>query len=158
MLQPLRCLAGFFLVCLFVAAFFGCATPGAETAGSPSGQTQAADADNGLSTVEEPQFPAGFPDVPVPQKFEFNRSKSFIYEAGSGTVKVGHLFFSGWPKLDKVIAFYQNEMVNKGWKLVQIVERDITTLHYEKDGLVCRVTLQETSLGKTIIEIVTGPK
>ncbi|MFQ5672787.1 MAG: hypothetical protein ACE5G9_06820 [Nitrospinales bacterium] len=142
-------------VYLFIAVFFGCATLDTDT--EESAQAPVAGADKGLSTVEEPQFPTGFPDVPVPESFEFNRGKSFIYEAGSGTVKVGHLFFSGWPKLDKVITFYQNEMVNKGWKLVQTIEREITTLQYEKEGLVCRVTL-EASLGKTIIEIVIGPK
>lgn len=150
-MHPLnRHLAGFFLV-LCLAAFSGCATmTGSETATPfPSSES--------LSAVEEPQFITGFPDLPIPKNFKFNRSKSFIYEAGSGTVKIGHLFFSGWAGLDKVIPFYQNEMVNKGWSLVQFVERDVSTLHYEKENLDCNITIQ-SSLGKTIIEIVVGPK
>ncbi|MEC7640622.1 MAG: hypothetical protein VYC17_00550 [Nitrospinota bacterium] len=144
---------GFILMVLYLAVA-ACAAMKNGEAGKPFPEE---DGNGNLSAVAEPQSVAGFPDLPIPRKFKFNRGKSFFYEAGSGTIKVGHLFFSGRANLEKVIPFYQNEMVNKGWKLVQFVERDISTLHYEKENLSCRVTLA-SSLGKTEIEIVIGPK
>ena len=145
-------LIGFFLTFLNLAAS-GCATFQNEEIDIPFPESN----NKKLSAVEEPQSITGFPELPIPRKFQFNRGKSFVYEAGSGTVKIGHLFFSGWAKVEKVIPFYQNEMINKGWNLVQFVERDISTLHYQKENLDCRVTIAST-LGKTEIEIVIGPK
>lgn len=153
MIRPTKRLSGCLLIYFFLAVS-GCETLQNAEFSQPFKEKEDSDK---LSAPEQPQSVTGFPDLPIPAGFNFNRGKSFVYEAGSGTVKVGHLFFSGWAKLGKVIPFYQNEMVNKGWKLVQFVERDISTLHYEKDGLDCRVTLA-SSLGKTEIEIVIGPK
>ena len=98
-----------------------------------------------------------FEDLPIPSNFSYKRSKSFVYESRSGSVKVGHLFFSGWSSLDETIAFYQNEMINKDWSFIRVVEHDGTELLYEKNDKVCRVTLKST-LGQTQIEITIGPK
>lgn len=98
-----------------------------------------------------------FADVPVPANFKFNRSKSFTYEAGNSPVKVGRLFYSGWASLEDVVAFYQNEMANKGWSLVRVIEQDGSNLLYEKENWVCTVILS-SSLGKSVIELQIGPK
>ncbi len=98
-----------------------------------------------------------FEDLPIPGGFTFNRSKSFIYESRSGSVKVGHIFFSGWNNLDETIAFFQNEMINKDWTFVRTMEHSGTQLLYEKADKVCQVTLRST-LGQTHIEITIGPK
>ncbi len=37
-----------------------------------------------------------FTDIPIPKGFDRDHAKSFVYESGSGTIKVGRLFFSGW--------------------------------------------------------------
>ena len=65
--------------------------------------------------VQETAYP--FTDIPIPSGFSRDDSKSFIYESGSGTVKVAKIVFSGWENLEKVITFYENEMLNKGWTL-----------------------------------------
>jgi hypothetical protein len=98
-----------------------------------------------------------FEDLPVPTGFSFKRTKSFIYESRSGSVKVGHLFFSGWNNIDETIAFFQNEMINKDWSFVRTMEHDGTQLLYEKTDKVCEVTLR-SSLGQTQIEVTIGPK
>jgi hypothetical protein len=104
-----------------------------------------------------PELAYPFLDIPVPSGFERNHSKSFVYESGSGTVKVGRLFFSGWGNLDEVISFYQDEMVNKGWSLVNAIKHKTTILNYEKEGWVCTLMTHST-LGKIYIEIQAGPK
>jgi hypothetical protein len=94
-----------------------------------------------------------FSDIPVPFDFARDNSKSFIYESGSGTVKVGRFIYSGWESLDKVITFYQNEMLNKGWTLVNSIKHENYILNYEKEGWVSTITLRST-----YVEIQAGPK
>ena len=104
-----------------------------------------------------PEMVYPFSDIPVPHGFERDHAKSFIYESGSGTVKVGRFFYSGWSDLSDVVTFYQNEMVNKGWNLVNAIKHETTIMNYEKEGWVCAVMIK-SMLGKASIEIQAGPK
>jgi len=104
-----------------------------------------------------PELVYPFSDILVPGGFKRNHSKSFVYESGNGTIKVGRFFYSGWGKLDKVISFYQNEMVNKGWSPVNAIEHDTAILNYEKEGWTCMLMIHST-LGRVYIEIQAGPK
>lgn len=98
-----------------------------------------------------------FSDIPVPSKFKLDQGNSFVYEAGSGTVKVGHLFYSGWGSVNDIVAFYKNEMVNKGWTLLGIMESDGFTLNFDKEEWIATVIVK-SSLTKSKIEILVGPK
>ena len=120
--------------------------------------------DLGLDAKNDPPLPPPtletaypFSDIPVPFDFSRDNSKSFIYESGSGAVKVGRFFYSGWKNLDDFITFYQNEMLNKGWSLVNSIKHVNHVLNYEKEGWVSTVILH-SNLGRTIIEIQAGPK
>ena len=105
--------------------------------------------------VQETASP--FSDIPIPSGFSRDDSKSFIYESGSGTVKVAKIVFSGWENLEKVITFYENEMLNKGWTLVNSIKHKNYILNYEKEGWAATVILNP-NYGRTIIEIQAGPK
>ena len=99
-----------------------------------------------------------FEDIPIPSGFSRDNDKSWIYESGSGTVKVGRLFFSGWENMDHVLPFYQNEMLNKGWTLVNSIKTEKNQiLNYEKEGSVSTIMLR-SRLMTTFIEIQVGPK
>jgi hypothetical protein len=104
-----------------------------------------------------PELVYPFSDIPIPNGFQQNHTKSFVYESGSGTVKVGRFFYSGWSELSEVVSFYQNEMVNKGWTLVNSIKHETTILNYEKEGWLCALMIKST-LGKVNIEIQAGPK
>ena len=136
-----------FLLSLFVTLFYsaGCATWEEMTAEAPP------------SPPPPPELVYPFSDIPIPNGFERNQEKSFVYESGSGTVKVGRFFYSGWGKLGEVVTFYQNEMVNKGWSLVNSIKHETTVLNYEKEGWLCALMIKST-LGKISIEIQAGPK
>ena len=101
-----------------------------------------------------------FSDIPIPSGFSRDDSKSFIYESGSGTVKVAKIIFSGWENLDKVITFYQNEMLNNGWTRGTSIKDKNYILNYDKEGWTATVTLSSNwgLDGRTIIEIQAGPK
>ena len=98
-----------------------------------------------------------FSDIPVPSGFSRDDSKSFVYESGSGSVKVAKIIFSGWENLDQVITFYQNEMLNNGWAPGTSIRDKIYILNYDKEGWAATVTLS-SNYGKTIIGIQAGPK
>ena len=100
-----------------------------------------------------------FSDIPVPPDFSRNDSKSWIYESGSGTFKAAKLFFSGYENLEQVVIFYQNEMLNKGWALVNAVKTEkAQTLNFQKEGWLSTITLYSQNFLSTTIEIQAGPK
>ena len=139
------------IVFLFILLFFsGCATWDEWKIGS-----------DGKSEPPPPpitETAQPFTDIPVPSGFSRDNAKSWIYESGSGTVKVGRLFFSGWENMDHVLPFYQNEMLNKGWTLVNSIKTEKNQiLNYEKEGTVSTIMLR-SRLMNTFIEIHVGPK
>lgn len=110
------------------------------------------DSQAGFSEVAHP-----FTDVPIPSGFNADRSKSFVYESGSGSIKVGRLYYSGWHGSQEVVNYYHNAMINKGWKMVNAMEHDGMILNYEKKTKVCTVIVTDALL-KTNLEIQVGPK
>lgn len=104
-----------------------------------------------------PKMVYPFSDIPYPQGYSFDSNKSFVYESGSGAVKVGRFIYSGWSDFDGVVNFYENEMLNKGWKLVNAIKHETTVLNYQKEGWVCTV-MMSSKMGQVFIEIQAGPK
>ena len=98
-----------------------------------------------------------FVDVPVPDGFNRDQSKSFVYETGSNDMKVGRLFFNGYSGLKPTVEFYQNEMVNKGWTLTNSMASTDTILNYRKEGWICTVIIKPRSFSRSIVEIQIGP-
>ena len=98
-----------------------------------------------------------FADVPVPDGFNRDQSKSFVYEAGSNDMKVGRLFFDGNSGLQPTVEFYQNEMVNKGWTLTNSMASADTILNYRKEGWICTVIIRPRPFSRSIVEIQIGP-
>ena len=99
-----------------------------------------------------------FTDVPIPNGFDRDQSKSFVYESGSKDVKVGRLYFSGSSNLEETVEFYQNEMINHKWTAgVSFLADNGKVLNYQKKGWVCTVIIQSGWFGSNI-EIQVGPK
>ena len=98
-----------------------------------------------------------FSDIPIPSGFKLDHARSFIYESGSGAVKVGKMYFSGWTGQRDTLAFYKNEMVNKGWNLINALEQETAVLNYEKEGWVSTVVIRSDWVGSQL-EIQVGPK
>ena len=104
-----------------------------------------------------PETAAPFTDIPIPLDFSRDNSKSFLYESGSGAVKVGRFVYSGWKNFDTVLTFSQNVMLNRGWTLINSIKHEDHILNNEKEGWVSTIILN-SKLGKTFIEIQAGPK
>ena len=134
------------LYSLILLLFFGCAEIGFNNK------------DDSSFPPSQPASAYPFKDIPVPPNFSRNDSKSWIYESGSGTVRVVRLFFSGYKNQDQVLTFYQNEMLNNGWSLVNSIKTEVNqVLNYEKEGWVATIILK-SNLISTFIEIQAGPK
>ena len=97
-----------------------------------------------------------FVDVPVPSGFNRDQAKSFVYDGGN-EMKVGRLFFSGSTGLEPTVEFYQNEMINKGWTLINSIASTETILNYRKEGWTCTVIIKPRSFSRSNIEILIGP-
>jgi len=97
-----------------------------------------------------------FSDVPVPNGFNRDQSRSFVYDGGN-EMKVGRLFFSGSTGLEPTVEFYQNEMINKGWTLINSIASTETILNYRKEGWTCTVIIKPRSFSRSNIEILIGP-
>jgi hypothetical protein len=97
-----------------------------------------------------------FIDVPVPSGFNRDQAKSFVYDGGN-EMKVGRLFFGGSLDRETTVEFYQNEMVNKGWALINSIAGTETILNYQKEGWTCTVIIKRQSFIRTHIEILIGP-
>ena len=98
-----------------------------------------------------------FIDVPVPSGFIRNQLKSFVYETGNEQMKVGRLFFEGNKSLKDIVNFYQNEMVNKEWTIINSMAGKDTILNYRKTGWTCTVIVRPRSFSRSNIEIQIGP-
>jgi hypothetical protein len=97
-----------------------------------------------------------FVDVPVPDGFNRDQLKSFVYDGGN-EMKVGHLFFSGSTGLEPTVEFYKNEMINKGWTLINSMASTDTVLNYQKEGWTCTVIIRPRSFSRSNLEILIGP-
>ena len=97
-----------------------------------------------------------FTDVPVPSGFNRDQAKSFVYDGGN-EMKVGRLFFNGSSGLKPTVEFYQNEMINKGWTLINSIASTETILNYQKEGWRCNVIIRPRSFSRSNIEILIGP-
>jgi len=98
-----------------------------------------------------------FASIPIPGNFKFDADKSFIYESGSGTVKVGRLFYHGWMSLEDTIEFFENEMVNKGWELINVIRQEGTILNYQRENQIASLSIVH-SWGQSYVEMRIGPK
>ena len=97
-----------------------------------------------------------FVDVPVPDDFNRDQLKSFVYDGGN-EMKVGHLFFSGSTGLEPTVEFYKNEMINKGWTLINSMASTDTVLNYQKEGWTCTVIIRPRPFSRSNLEILIGP-
>ena len=145
MIKPLIPFTLFLALAAMASGFWGCA---------PKAYSPKTDRDG---KELPPPIALQFSNIPLPEGVELNRDKTFIYESGSGDVKVGRLSFSLWNRAGDVVEYFRNEMPGRGWQSIRIIEHDVTIMLYEMENEVCTVIV-EPSMGKTKIEIQIGPK
>lgn len=96
-----------------------------------------------------------FADIPVPIGFKLIRDKSFTFQ--NDATRVGLMRYTGRTNVDKVVAFYKEQMPLYNWNLVNIVEYGTRILNFEKGNQSCIITL-ETSVTTTFLTIALSPR
>ena len=96
-----------------------------------------------------------FADLPVPAGFKIIRDKSFTFQ--NDFTRVGLLRYTGRTHIDRVAAFYKEQMPVYDWDLVNLVEYGKRILNFEKGTQSCIITL-EASVTTTFLTIALYPK
>lgn len=140
--------------------FYGCANLSGQSIPESdddmdSTTSEQADSDTAEGGNQKAEASYRFIDVPVPSKFKLDRTKSFIYEAGS--FKAGIITYTGWTKIDGLADFYKKNMPAHQWEMVSIFEHSDVTLVYSKEGWSCSVNISSSNLGGSRIRIHIGP-
>ncbi|MFH1248189.1 MAG: hypothetical protein ABIG46_08935 [Candidatus Omnitrophota bacterium] len=133
----------FFLLCLSLLVFLGCATTLDKSSMTKDG------------TLLEPGVMLKFTDIPVPAGFRQLTNGSYSFE--SGVTRVGLLKYLGKANPDQLVNFYKEQMMMYNWNLINIVEYGERMLNFDKENETCIVTLSVK--GKYItVSISLGPK
>ena len=96
-----------------------------------------------------------FADIPVPVGFKIIRDRSFTFQ--NDIARVGLLRYAGHTNIDKVVAFYKEQMTLYNWNLVNLVEYGTKILNFEKGNQSCIITI-EASVTTTFLTIALSPK
>jgi hypothetical protein len=96
-----------------------------------------------------------FEDIPVPVGFKIIRDRSFTFQ--NDFTRVGLLRYTGRIPIDKVVAFYKEQMPIYNWNLANLVEYGKKILNFEKGNQSCIITI-EPLVTTTFLTIALSPK
>ena len=95
-----------------------------------------------------------FSDILVPEDLNFDKDKSFFFEAGS--FRAGTLFFSGYVEINSLREFFTKAMPRDGWKLKSVFNGPKMLILFEKEKKVCVIEIYEETVS-TRVEIWVAP-
>ncbi len=96
-----------------------------------------------------------FEDIPIPVGFKVIRERSFTFQ--TDFMRVGLLRYSGGTHIDRVVAFYKEQMSIYNWDLVNIFEYGERILNFEKGNQSCIITIK-ASATRTFLTVALSPK
>ncbi|MFH1139658.1 MAG: hypothetical protein V1816_26570 [Pseudomonadota bacterium] len=95
-----------------------------------------------------------FKDILVPEVLDFNKDKSFFFEAGA--FRAGTLYFSGYVEINSLREFFSKALPRDGWRLRSIFNGPKMLLLFEKENKVCVIEIYEETV-LTRVEIWVAP-
>ncbi|KAF5057699.1 hypothetical protein DSECCO2_354260 [anaerobic digester metagenome] len=134
------------LVLALLLASWGCA--GTDLMGSGS-------QDPAAPKVQQSFF-YDYNDIRVPEEMEIQTDKSNITPTADG--KFGTMKFKGWAEPISLFDFFFHNMPKDGWTMVTYQKYQRFFLVFTKDNRVCMITIEETPLWYTWLEIKVSPK
>lgn len=97
-----------------------------------------------------------FNDIRVPEEMEIQSDKSSITPSEGG--KFGTMKFRGRAEPISLFDFFFNTMPKDGWTLVTYQKYQRFNLVFTKDNRVCMITIEESPVYYTWLEIKVSPK
>ncbi len=115
------------------------------------------------TTTEDPLMPPvqnsfyyDFKDIRVPEEMEIQPKKSIVSPMESG--KYGTIVFRGRAEPISLFDFFFNNMPKDGWSLVTYQKYQRYHLVFTKENRVSMITIEETPMWYTWLEIKVSPK
>jgi len=130
-----------FLLFLLSGSLLSCATVKTEGSTSASGQKSRA------SYYD-------FADILIPSELTIDKKHSFVYSTSQ--LKVGILTFKGRVESDSLAAFFHNNMLKDGWRVICTLKYGETMIVFRKEDVACVITINE-NLFITVLEVRVGP-
>jgi len=97
-----------------------------------------------------------FNDIRVPEEMEIQTDKSSITPTDGG--KYGVMKFRGRAEPISLFDFFYNTMPKDGWSMVTYQKYQRYQLVFTKDNRVCVITIEESAIYYTNLEIKVTPK
>jgi len=95
-----------------------------------------------------------FPDVPIPKELDLDTRESFVYMTPQ--FATGNLVYNGNVEYDSLLKFFEATMAKNGWILQASLKYTRTLLFYRKEGRICLINMDMTSLNIRV-EIWVAP-
>jgi hypothetical protein len=132
------------IVCALLVATWGCA----NLTGSSSQNTVAPPA--------QASFYYDFNDIRIPEEMEIQTKESSITPTEGG--KFGVMKFKGRAEPISLFDFFFNTMPKDGWTMVTYQKYQRYSLVFTKDNRVCVITIEESPVWYTWLEVKVSPK
>lgn len=97
-----------------------------------------------------------FPDVPIPADHKIDLERSMIFKSPSQTV--GKLTSEGSGDVDSIFRFYQAQMQQNGWNLVNGFQSATSSLYYAKPGKFLAIIIESTGRRSSRVTLNIGPE
>lgn len=97
-----------------------------------------------------------FPDVPIPSTHKINLEQSVIFT--SPTQTVGKIALDGSGDVDSLYRFYEQQMRDNGWSLVNAFQSSTSSLYYAKPGRFVAIIIEALGAGNSRVYLNIGPE
>ena len=109
----------------------------------------------GGATELEAGIIAAFPDIPIPANHTIDLDRSVIFH--SQKQAIGKIVTSGGGDAASVYRFYETEMPNRGWSLVNGFLSTVSSLYFARPGTFTAITIEPNGRG-TRVTLNIGPE
>lgn len=97
-----------------------------------------------------------FPDIPIPATHKIDLERSTIFT--SNNQSLGKVVAEGSGDVTSLYAFFQKELPEKGWSLVNAFQSSTSSLYYAKPGKFVAIILEQTGRTSSRITFNVGPE
>ena len=113
-------------------------------------------ADGGNKTVKPTPSFDRFPDMPLPNGFEFDMQRTLVF--GSNDTWFGRMVVLIAFGANEMFDFYKQELPRFGWQEVTSIRAPISVLTYTRGERVATIQVQSRTLGGSEVLVTVSPK
>lgn len=96
-----------------------------------------------------------FPDIPIPSSHKIDLERTVIFT--SPTQTVGKVTLTGKGDVDSIYRYFEAQMVNNGWNLVNAFQSATSSMYFAKPGRFVAIIIEGTAQNSTVF-LNIGPE